>query len=221
MPRKAKAKVKTETPAADAATPAAETWTCVECGYEHEGEEAGVAECQACGEQRPTAGAAADTEPDRFDGYVVGAVLSVEELSGKLKACSVDVGAAELTVVTNANVSEGARIVVAKARQDCRRAPKRHRSSLACARRWARPWATSASPNALWAAACPRACFAMHRCWGGRAAARARRRSCRPRSHRATGRPSAGREWTALTSSGSVYILRAASRGDGFVASDV
>ena len=133
MPRKAKAKAKAETPAADAATPAAEIWTCVECGYEHEGEEAGVAECQACGEQRPTAGAAADTEPDRFDGYVVGAVLSVEELSGKLKACSVDVGAAELTVVTNANVSEGARIVVAKARQDCRCAPTRHRLSLACA----------------------------------------------------------------------------------------
>ena len=144
---------------------------------------------------------------------MVGAVLSVEELSGKLKACSVDVGAAELTVVTNANVSEGARIVVAKARQDCRCAPKRHRLSLACAwqvgaavgdeRVSKRSMGGRVSEGML--------CDAPMLGWqGGGAGAAALVPG--PRSHRATGRPSAGREWTA--SSAAAYIFLAQLRAE-------
>ena len=101
---------------ASAAPPAAADagWECPECAQENE---AGDAACCACDAPRPAAEASAgDGEPSRYAGYVVGLVLTCDDVPGKdrLKKCSVDVGGRELTVVTNApNVAAGTRTVVA------------------------------------------------------------------------------------------------------------
>lgn len=121
MPRKDKAAKGKKAKAAEEepATPAEpSSWTCAECLYEHEGDEAAEAECLACGAAPPQAegdDADGDGEGDQFAGYKVGVVTELEELSGKLKALAVDVGGGEqLPVVTNApNVVEGSRVVIA------------------------------------------------------------------------------------------------------------
>ncbi len=105
--------------AADAAPPAAAAaaaaWECPECAQENE---AGDAACCACDAPRPApAGGADEEEASRFAGFKVGSVLTCEDVPGKdkLKALTVDVGAAEaLKIVTNApNVAVGSRVVVA------------------------------------------------------------------------------------------------------------
>jgi tRNA-binding EMAP/Myf-like protein len=112
---KPKAKAAVEEKVAEGA---AEPWTCAECAYEHEGEEAASLDCVACETKKPVAeGGEADAGEDRFAGYKCGVVQSVEDIADKLKACTIDVGAGEgneVTIVTNAtNVGEGTRVVVA------------------------------------------------------------------------------------------------------------
>ena len=120
MPKKDKPSKKGKEKAAEAVAepPASATWTCAECGQEHEGEDAESTECVACGYPKPAAAAAADeSDDDKFKGFKVGSVLRVEDIADKLKSCTIDVGAGEdkeVTIVTNApNVAEGARVVVA------------------------------------------------------------------------------------------------------------
>mmetsp|Transcript_66444 Transcript_66444/g.131738 ORF Transcript_66444/g.131738 Transcript_66444/m.131738 type:complete len:183 (-) Transcript_66444:223-771(-) len=118
MPKKEKAPKPKKAAAEDAMPAPAATWTCTECGQEHEGEDAAAMECVACGEAKTltevTAGADAD---DKFRGIKCGVVISMEDLGDKLKVCTVDIGEGdgkERTIVTNAtNVVEGSRVVVA------------------------------------------------------------------------------------------------------------
>eukprot|EP00672_Neobodo_designis_P028997 CAMPEP_0174838728 /NCGR_PEP_ID=MMETSP1114-20130205/7589_1 /TAXON_ID=312471 /ORGANISM="Neobodo designis, Strain CCAP 1951/1" /LENGTH=159 /DNA_ID=CAMNT_0016072833 /DNA_START=49 /DNA_END=528 /DNA_ORIENTATION=+ len=96
----------------------AEEWTCADCEYENE---AGAAECEACGQPRPEAAGGGDDGADKDDAYynvVVGVVLEAAPVPNKdkLLALVVDVGnGATLPIVTNAgNVAVGSRVVVAK-----------------------------------------------------------------------------------------------------------
>lgn len=97
-------------PSADA------SWTCndEDCGYDNE---AGDTECASCEKARPAAASAAEGDDnDKFNNFACGRVVSLEEVTDKLTACKIDVGAEEVvTIVTNAgNVAEGTRVVVAK-----------------------------------------------------------------------------------------------------------
>ena len=91
-------------------------WECPECCNENE---ATNATCQACDEPSPAGDAAASEEDSRYNGYKVGLITALEELSAtaggkKLKKVTVDIGGTELVIVTNApNVKEGMKTVVA------------------------------------------------------------------------------------------------------------
>jgi tRNA-binding EMAP/Myf-like protein len=89
-------------------------WTCEACGFDENEETDAV--CGACDERRPEPAVAA-AEADAFANYVVGVIVSVEDVSGKdkIKKCSVDIGGAEpIDVVTNApNAKSALRGVVA------------------------------------------------------------------------------------------------------------
>lgn len=104
-------KAKEEVGGSEPAATADAAWECEECSQENEATES---VCCACEAARP---ASESTSEDRFKGYVVGVVVSVEDVpkKDKLTVAQVDVGASEpLQVVTNApNVVEGARVVVA------------------------------------------------------------------------------------------------------------
>ena len=126
MPRKDKKAAKKAAaaaaePAAEAAAAAPEAWTCPECMYEHEGEEAAEEKCLACEAPRPARPGGGDDdegegdEQQRFKGFKVGQIEAVEELAGKLSAITVDVGAGEpLNVVTSAPyMAEGQRVCIA------------------------------------------------------------------------------------------------------------
>mmetsp|Transcript_8848 Transcript_8848/g.11671 ORF Transcript_8848/g.11671 Transcript_8848/m.11671 type:complete len:151 (+) Transcript_8848:218-670(+) len=82
-------------------------WECEECMQENDADEAN---CIACEQPRPVV-----VDP-RYEGIVVGLVVTLNPLKGKLKKLEVDVGEEEpLTIVTNApNVREDSRVVVAK-----------------------------------------------------------------------------------------------------------
>lgn len=116
MPKKDKAsKSAQKKEAAPVAEAAPSAWTCAECGQEHTDEDASAKECVACGHPKPQPEAAAgDDEDDKYKGIKVGLVREVEELDEKLKACTIDIGGADVSIVTNAaNVAEGSRVVVA------------------------------------------------------------------------------------------------------------
>ena len=87
MPKKEKAPKPKKAAAEDAMPAPAATWTCTECGQEHEGEDAAAMECVACGEAKTltevTAGADAD---DKFRGIKCGVVISMEDLGDKVCA---------------------------------------------------------------------------------------------------------------------------------------
>eukprot|EP00911_Craspedida_sp_UC1_P002870 UC1_evm2s2101 len=115
-----RAKAKEEEPAAGTVSPPPASWTCEECGYEHEGDEAASMICLACDEPRPVAttdeeGLSSGSSASSFIKCAL--VLELEAMSGKLKALTLDVGEgaeSAITVVTNApNVAEGKRVVVA------------------------------------------------------------------------------------------------------------
>ena len=66
-------------------------------------------------EPKPLSDAAVgDDEDDKYRGIKVGLVREVRELDEKLKACKIDIGGTDVSIVTNAaNVEEGSRVVVA------------------------------------------------------------------------------------------------------------
>ena len=119
MAKKDKAPKATKAKSADEGEPAAalpSNWVCTECAQEHEGEDASATECIACGEIRPTSEPTVATEDadDKYRGFKVGVIHSIEDISDKLKACTIDIGTGNVTIVTNAtNVEEGTHVIVA------------------------------------------------------------------------------------------------------------
>ena len=89
-------------------------WQCEGCAYENE---AGVKECEACGEVAPSSSAAELEADEPYKGFKAGSVLSVAPFvdGKKLSTVVVDVGSGDpLSIVTSApNVSVGARVIVA------------------------------------------------------------------------------------------------------------